>query len=70
MTRTQRQALEWFARQQEPVGLFGYNDPSPVIIKRLAAQGLIERVHDPRPVAFVRYRISAMGRTVLSAANP
>jgi hypothetical protein len=64
LTKSMREGLEWFEKNG-PTSLFGVNDPSSVIRKRLLKAGLIETCGVERGASafsFVKYRISAAGR--------
>lgn len=66
LTPRQREGLRWFARQREPVGLFGWDAPSPIIRKRLHEADLIEEL--PRVnMQLVRFQISAKGKKLVAS---
>lgn len=64
LTKKVREALEWFDRQPGPVKLFGANDPSRQIIKRLADAGYLRR-DIPAAFGMIGYQITPAGRTAL-----
>lgn len=71
LTKSMREGLEWFEKNG-PTSLFGVNDPSSVIRKRLLKAGLIETCGVERGASafsFVKYRISAAGRAALKSGE-
>jgi hypothetical protein len=69
LTKAQRDALAWF-EQNGAAHLFGRNDPTRIIRKRLRAAGFIEEcgseaMHGAQFFRMTRYQISEAGRAAL-----